>query len=354
MEEEPTKIIICPSRTGSYVEDLTKELRAQGVQVSLLPWFGRYQAPYSIVRLLALRALGYRVLHVNWIPFTDMGSLRLVTKLCPAFGIKMVWTIHNLMPHNVQFGSEEKDKESMLLMEHWADKGVMHSTRARQAFGETYGTGLDIDIIHHGSYVGMVNPLDPIEQRLRLGIPNDTLAVLMFGPSRWNKGIKEFLEVVSHLPDGCVGLVAGDCRDPEIRSLIQNYKDRFPDKFILDLRDLSQREVAGYYAASDILLMPFERITTSSTIIEAMSFGRPVMTKNKGDMYEWVRNGKTGFLIDSPDEMIERLSHLNRADALEMGRNAARLAGERTWGETARRYAEVYRSVMDSIDKETP
>ncbi len=341
----PVRVMLCPASSGPYLENLARELQAQGAEVSFVPWFGK-QTPYSVARLLWLRLRGYRLLHINWMPFNHCWQLRLVTRLTKALGIRAVWTIHNVAPHKIQFGSEQRDRAAMRQMFTWADRGVVHSARTREALRDLYGDDLPLNVIHHGSYADRVELLDPVEARRELRVPEDRFAVLMLGPNRWNKGVRAYLEAVSKLPDDFIGIVAGACPDPEVRRLVLQYHERFPGKFIVDLRRLSDSEVAEHYAASNLLLMPFESVTTSGTVIEALSYARAVITTDKGDMHEWVRDGETGFLIDSVDEIVSRLNAVSRAEARRMGRNGRELAAQRSWADSAGQYLEIYRDLQ--------
>ena len=341
---DAVKVMLCPSASGPYLENLSRELRTQGVKVTFIPWFGK-QTPYSLLKLLWSRLRGFKVLHINWMPFNALWQLRMVTRLGQALGVKVVWTVHNLVPHRTQFGSTERDDTAMRAMFAWADRGVVHSVRVKEAARAMYGDRLPLDVIHHGGYADRVEPLDPAEARRKLGVPENAFAVLMLGPNRWNKGIRAYVEAVSRLPEGFIGLVAGACPDPEIRKVILDHKERHPDRFMLDLRRLSSTEVAEYYAASDILLMPFEWITTSGTVIEALSHARAVMTTDQGDMNEWVIDWETGFLVDSVDGMVSMLSGLTRSEARRMGASGRKLSSRRTWEGSAHRYAEIYRSI---------
>ncbi|HOQ26100.1 MAG TPA: glycosyltransferase family 4 protein [Methanomassiliicoccaceae archaeon] len=344
----PIRVMLCPSSSGPYLDNLSEELRSQGIEVTFIPWFGK-QMPYSLLRLMWSRARGFKVLHVNWMPFNSFWQLRVTTRLTKAFGIRTVWTIHNMAPHRVQFGTEEKDKEAMRTMFAWADRGVVHSERVMEAVRAEYGDGLPLDVIHHGSYADRVEPLDQGEARRALGVPEDAFAVLLLGPNRWNKGIRTYLDSISRLPEGFIGLVAGACPDPGIRDLILDHKERNPGKFMIDLRRLSDEEVAEYYAASDILLMPFERVTTSGTVIESLSHARAVITTDQGDMREWVRNGETGFLVGSVDDIVAVLSGLDRDVARRMGANGRALAFQRSWADSADRYASIFRELGRSV-----
>ena len=340
------RVMLCPSSSGPYLDNLSKEFRSLGTKVSFIPWFGK-QMPYSIFCLILLRLRGFKILHLNWIPFNRLWQLRIVKRISNRLNIKMIWTIHNITPHVSQLGSEEMDELGMRIMISWADYGIVHSERVLKTIKTLYGNQLPLKIIHHGSYTDQVEIMDSQILRNKLGISEDNFVILFLGPNRWNKGIRVYLESVSKLPEGFIGVIAGHCPIPGIYKLISSYKEQYPDKFIIDLRYLSNIEISEYYAVSDILLMPFDQITTSGTIIEALSHARPVITTDKGDMYEWIRNGETGFLVDSTDEIIAILSGLKREDARRMGVNGYILSSSRTWRDAAISYVDLYKMISD-------
>jgi glycosyltransferase involved in cell wall biosynthesis len=51
-------------------------------------------------------------------------------------------------------------------------------------------------------------------------------------------------------------------------------------------------------------------------VIEAMAAGTPVLAYQRGSMPELIKNGETGYLVESEDEMVEmtrRVETLDRA-----------------------------------------
>lgn len=58
------------------------------------------------------------------------------------------------------------------------------------------------------------------------------------------------------------------------------------------------------------------------TIIEAMACGCPVVAFGRGSMHEIIGQGKTGFLVEDADEMIEAVSNINMIDRNECRRHA--------------------------------
>jgi len=339
------KVMICPGRSGPHVPLLADALRKRGGKVKIIPWFGR-QAPVSWAMLALLRLAGYKVLHVNWIPFNSERLAGMTMRLSRVLGLRVVWTFHNVAPHDVRFGSEEADRRVILSMTGWAKMGVAHSARSAGEFAERYGDKLPLVVINPGSYPMMHEEVKREEARAKLGIPEDRLMALMIGPNRRNKGVGEFMDIVTRSPDNVLGVLAGSCSDPGIRGMIESRVSENPGRLRADLRFLDSLELAEYYAASDLVLMPFQRITLSGSVIEAVSQGRAVISSDQGDMRALVRNGENGYLVDSTDEAVLVLSGMTRERAEEMGRRSLMVAASLPWDDAAAEYEKAYARAM--------
>jgi glycosyltransferase involved in cell wall biosynthesis len=73
-----------------------------------------------------------------------------------------------------------------------------------------------------------------------------------------------------------------------------------------------QEEVARFYAAVDVVILPSINEGTPVTAIEALAAGRPVVATRVGGVPDVVRDGETGFLVPAgaTDELAERLARL--------------------------------------------
>lgn len=71
-------------------------------------------------------------------------------------------------------------------------------------------------------------------------------------------------------------------------------------------------ELPSYFQKAEAFLMPilweepFGRV-----VIEAMSCGTPVVAFNRGAMPEIIKHGKTGFIVNTTQEMIEAVKNIN-------------------------------------------
>ena len=105
-----------------------------------------------------------------------------------------------------------------------------------------------------------------------------------------------------------------------------------------------QEDVARFYDAIDVLLLPSVNEGTPVSVIEALAAERPAVATRVGGIPDVVRDGVDGFLVDSdePDALAERLAEL-AADPL---RRAA--MGEAGRARVLERYA-VDR-LVDDVD----
>jgi glycosyltransferase involved in cell wall biosynthesis len=80
-----------------------------------------------------------------------------------------------------------------------------------------------------------------------------------------------------------------------------------------------QASALAYIFASDLLIFPSRTEAMPRTILEAMSFGIPVIASNVDGIPELIKDGYNGFLfdIDNSKTLVEKLSTLiNNPDLL--------------------------------------
>jgi len=282
-------------------------------------------------------------------PFNWFGMMKLVRKLSKSLDVKIVWTIHNLLPHNPRYGSFEKDKEAMRYMAEWADVGIVHSERTKEEFYEMFDVNLPLYVIPHGNFNEYVKIIPSEVARNKLRITEDKIVLFILSPDRWVKGIKTFIEVVNQLPTDYLGLIAGRCKDPEIKRYILNAIKKDPKKFIVDLRYLSSEEVSYYFGAADIFFMPYERITTSGSVMFALAHKKPIISTPQGNLYMLVKNGVNGYLCNTKEEMIERILSIDRNTAKKMGEKSYEIAAQYDWKNITKETIKIYNKVLGNF-----
>lgn len=107
--------------------------------------------------------------------------------------------------------------------------------------------------------------------------------------------------------------------------------------------EISEREKPAFLSGAVGLLMPIEWPEPFGLVmIEAMSYGTPVIAFNRGSVPEVIENGMTGFIVEDEAAAIAAVRCLDRLD-----RGAVRARYEQRF--TARRMAEGYLATYASL-----
>jgi glycosyltransferase involved in cell wall biosynthesis len=145
--------------------------------------------------------------------------------------------------------------------------------------------------------------------------------MLFFGYVRAYKGLAVLLEAMKNLAgeflDDALLLVVGEFYDDEasyrrkVRELGVEEKVRFVSHYV------PSSEVAPYFSAADVVVLPYVSATQSGIIQIAYNFDRPVIATDVGGLAEVVRDGLTGFIVPPSDPgslsgAVQRFYHENR------------------------------------------
>src|SRR5215210_6187906 len=155
------------------------------------------------------------------------------------------------------------------------------------------------------------------ESRRYLGIPADRFAVGWIGRMTAVKRTDDVLVAFKRLRDDGVDAVlcmVGDGPDrPELERRAHEL-GVIRDTVFLGY----QEDVAPFYAAFDVLVLPSSNEGTPVSAIEALAAGKPVVATRVGGVPDVVRDGEDGFLVDTGDtsELADRLARLARDPVL--------------------------------------
>jgi D-inositol-3-phosphate glycosyltransferase len=113
---------------------------------------------------------------------------------------------------------------------------------------------------------------------------------------------------------------------------------------------VDQDQLADWYRAASVLVMPSYSESFGLVAIEAQACGTPVVAAAVGGLPVAVRDGASGFLVSGHDpadyaRMLRRFSD-NPALVGRMGAEAARHAESFGWDTAAAATAEVYSEAM--------
>lgn len=230
-------------------------------------------------------------------------------------GGKVVWTVHNVYPHDAQFVDEE-----IALQQGLAERADAVHVMANATVAAMEGL-LSVDsrktvIAPHPSYVGAYEDyVARADARAALGIDGDEVVFVLFGALKAYKGLHAVLDGFQELcrTDRSTPyrlLVAGHPDDdPEVRA--------FVDRCVIDPHVLIEpHRVPGakaqyYLRAADAGLLTYTRSLNSGAALLYLSFGLPVLATDTPVFRETLPDGFVRY-VDQPAELTagELADHL--------------------------------------------
>ena len=156
----------------------------------------------------------------------------------------------------------------------------------------------------------------PIEEvsltktKVNLGFEENSLVLLFFGYVRKYKGLDILIEAfpkILSINSSARLLIVGEFYDDTKPYFELIKKLGIADKVKAINQFVPNEEVAKYYQAADVVILPYRSATQSGILNVAYGFYKPVIVTNVGGLAEFVDEGKTGFVVkpDSPEAIAE-------------------------------------------------
>lgn len=240
-----------------------------------------------------------------WHPFFAPAFGSIVRLLKPALRQRVCFLCHNVLPHEA---SPMQRALSRFAFGH-ARFYIVHSEEDSRHLQDLQ-PGAVILKGHHPTYAefGSTAPHTKQQARRALGIPEEIKTLLFFGLIRPYKGLRYLIEAMRPVAAklDCQLLVAGEFYEDK-----QPYLDliaalELKDRIHLIDRYIPNEEVSLYFAAADVVVLPYVSATQSGIVQIAFGLDRPVISTNVGGLPEAVDHGKTGLLVEP--ENSERLA----------------------------------------------
>ena len=264
---------------------------------------------------------------------------RLVTARC--LGYRIVWTIHQVAPHEVM--NPRLDRAGTMALARLSHVLVAHDQQTAELAKAELGVR-SVAIVPHGSYIGVYPPGRARETvRREFDIAQDAFAFLCFGHIRAYKDIDLLIEAFTTLADArAVLVVAGLGLDPEAQASLR--RAAAADERIRPIvRYIRDSEVAEFFGACDAAVLARSDGGTSGALILALSLGTPVVAARR-PVYEGLVGSSAGWLFE-PGDPASLTRALARAsadpDARRKGERALEHATGLSWPEIATSFASL-------------
>jgi len=241
--------------------------------------------------------------------------------LARLLGYRTVLTLHNLKPTH-PLNPAWIDYLGHWLAANFTQRVIVHCHEARRLLAARYGRKNNVIEVAHPHYLGYASGKpSKTEARKILRLPPRSPVFLFFGGVRRNKGLENLIQTFKEIEEREPTLLIAGKPEPgagyaeQLQSLAgKDPRIRFHFGYIPD------EELALFFNASDIVVLPFSAILTSSSTILAMSFARAVIAPRMGCLPELLEPG-AGWLYeaDSPGALLQTLGRSLKEDWRQAG-----------------------------------
>lgn len=218
-------------------------------------------------------------------------------------GITVIFCCHNVLPH-----------------EEFPFKRLLAKRVLRQGSGYIVQSAQDAadlcallpqpqfkQVVHPTYNAFCLRNLSKEVAREQLHIKENEKILLFFGFIRKYKGLKHLLRampaILRQLPDVHL-FVVGEFFEGNKQDYLELIKQLNLPEGTLTLIDgyLPDKEVEPYFAACDLVVLPYESATQSGIVQIAYGFEKPVVATAVGGLPEVVLDGQTGFIVPPLDD----------------------------------------------------
>lgn len=251
---------------------------------------------------------GWDVIHVHWPDLVLLrgrafrqavtgSALLAILKLHRLRGTKLVWTIHNLGPHEVR--AKRVAHWFMSSFVRQVDGAISPSHAGLSAAIETYPhlEKVKSTVVPIGTYVGeYAKAPSKATARRRIDIPDSARVFLAFGQIREYKNLPYLVRLfVESSDENDVLIVAGPPKEPKEVTRMKEIAEGDPRVRIMAER-IPDDDVPTLFAAADCFVAPFSNILNSSSVLLALSFGCAALAPRQGGLPELANDVGEGWL----------------------------------------------------------
>lgn len=124
-------------------------------------------------------------------------------------------------------------------------------------------------------------------------------------------------------------------------------RNRIEDKIIF-MGQRSWRDVLNFYKTADVYLQISKSESFCKPLLEAMASGLPVISTNVGIAREIVKNYKTGFIVESERDVLDKVNLLIENETLrkKMSKNCKKISKQFDWKNVIDRLEKIYKKLI--------
>lgn len=311
--------------------------------------------------LAKYRLRGFEIFHLHWLynfrsPIHRLDNTLIRTLMTLYFCIvlatvklmryKLVWTIHNVIPHEKTFVFQDL---TLRLLAKLCDLKIAHSAQTLDVMRMLKMSTTNTQVIPIGTYTNIYeNGITREAARKRLGLKGDAFILLFIGMIKPYKGVTKLLETFTKLNlENTKLVVAGQCDNEMLTNEINKYKGN--PNVLLKLGYIHDNEMQVYLNSCDVVALPFEQVTTSGSVLLAFSFSKTVIAPHIGSIRD-IPN-ELGFFYDEVNNTLAssllKAYKKNPTNLEKMGKEANNYVQELSWENIGNQTLLAFKSLTE-------
>jgi beta-1,4-mannosyltransferase len=262
----------------------------------------------------------------------DVWATRLV------FNPVLVWTLHNLQHHDPRPRKIERLISRFFALN--CIKIRILGKGEEQKILDYLGVDKSrLEVIPEGPYIGWYpEGIPPAEARSGFGLEEGQRMWLYLGTIRPYKGVEQLIEAFTDLSDPDLRLfIAGNPWNEEYAQSL-TVKAAADPRIRFFLKAIPDADLQRFFAAADLVVLPFRHVLNSGSVLLAMGFGKPVVAPSIG-LIPFRLSAQTGLLFGPEKSLQAVLEEARKMDAKflkETGEENRRQALRYSWDDFAR------------------
>lgn len=292
------------------------------------------------------------VFHLQWFPFLSLGVrgaaidvffLKLIKKASKK--TRLVFTIHNMCPH----GMSEKDRggynpifsNALKAFDHF----IVHTEKTKEEVLDLFGLKANqVTLVYHGVFTPKGVTFKQKEW------DKNHIKLIMYGAQNWYKGTDVFIEALKYLPvevkkriSVSVCGVIDQETDNKCKAINTDCDIEWMSYYLDD------NQLYDKIKESDIILLPYRRISQSGVLLLAIGTKRHIITSDLPTFRETLKGYNEDMFFESDNAkslaaLICRYvnDEINREQALKSLDALSKLY---SWEESAKSTINIYNTI---------
>ena len=237
------------------------------------------------------------------------------------FGVKLVWTPHNIQPHDLpQPGLHRLVRRFFASQMQWIR--LFSELSLPAAMKEFRQKKEKFRIQPEGSYAGWYPETESLQSGLRkqLGIPEDHKVLLYLGLIKPYKGVLELIQSFASMkPANTSLLICGKSMNAAYLEKIRMAATGNPDIIILE-GFVPEKLLPDYYSLASAVILPFKKIENSGSVIMAMGYKKAVLAPEMGVLTQRLCRQPQLLFQHQPEEALKTFASMSQAELERIGR----------------------------------